>query len=69
MIFMSIVPGVLMLLSYFLYKRHYKLDEEEYDRICKELGKLEYADYVADTQEERMTHEEVFAKLRETDDK
>ena len=23
----------------FLYKKHYKLDEEEYDRICKELGK------------------------------
>ena len=41
LIFMSIVPGVLMLLSYFLYKKHYKLDEEEYDRICRELGKME----------------------------
>lgn len=41
LIFMSIVPGILMLLSYFLYKKHYKLDEEEYDRICKELGKTE----------------------------
>ena len=39
LVFMSIVPGILMLLSYFLYKKHYKLDEEEYDRICKELGK------------------------------
>lgn len=39
LVFMSVVPGILMLLSYFLYKKHYKLDEEEYDRICKELGK------------------------------
>ena len=26
-----------MILAYVLYKNHYKLDEEEYDRICKEL--------------------------------
>ena len=26
-----------MILAYVLYKKHYKLDEEEYDRICKEL--------------------------------
>lgn len=31
---MTLLPCVLMLLSYFIYKRHYKLDEKEYDRIC-----------------------------------
>ena len=41
LVFMSVVPCILMLLSYFLYKKHYKLDEEEYDRICRELGKTE----------------------------
>ena len=39
LIFMSVVPCIPMILSYFLYKKHYKLDEEEYERICKELGK------------------------------
>ena len=39
LIFMTVVPCIPMILSYFLYKKHYKLDEEEYDRICKELGK------------------------------
>ena len=34
---MTVVPCVLMFLSYILYKRFYKLDEEEYDRICGEL--------------------------------
>lgn len=34
---MTVLPCALMLLSYFLYKKHYKLDEEEYDRICAEL--------------------------------
>ena len=28
-----------MMLSYRLYRKHYKLDEEEYDRICAELAK------------------------------
>lgn len=37
LICMVVIPCVLMLLSYFLYKKHYKLDEEEYDRICEEL--------------------------------
>lgn len=27
-----------MLLSYFLYKKHYKLDEDKYDRICAEIA-------------------------------
>ncbi len=34
---MTVIPGVLMLLTYILYLRHYKLDEPEYDRICTEL--------------------------------
>ncbi|MBQ0070310.1 MAG: MFS transporter, partial [Spirochaetales bacterium] len=34
---MSIVPAVLMTVSYLLYKKHYKLDEAEYDRIIKVL--------------------------------
>lgn len=34
---MTLLPCVLMFLSYILYKRHYKLDEAEYDRICAEL--------------------------------
>ena len=35
---MVIVPCVLMLLSHFLYKKHYKLDEDKYDRICSEIA-------------------------------
>lgn len=38
LIFMTIVPCAFMLISNMLYQKHYKLDEEEYDRICKELG-------------------------------
>ena len=34
---MTILPCALMLISYFLYKKHYKLDEEEYARICAEI--------------------------------
>ena len=34
---MTIVPWLLMLLSYLLYKKHYKLDEAEYERICQEI--------------------------------
>lgn len=34
---MTILPCVLLLISCFLYKKYYKLDEEEYDRICAEL--------------------------------
>lgn len=37
LICMVVIPCVLMLLSYVLYKNHYKLDEEEYERICGEL--------------------------------
>ena len=35
---MIVLPLVLMVLSYVLYLRHYKLDEPEYDRICAELS-------------------------------
>lgn len=38
LICMTVFPCVLMLISYFLYKKHYKLDEEEYERICKEIA-------------------------------
>lgn len=34
---MIILPAALLVLSYVLYLRHYKLDEPEYDRICAEL--------------------------------
>ena len=37
LICMVVIPCVLMLLSYILYKKHYKLDEDEYERICDEL--------------------------------
>ena len=35
---MTILPFVLLFLSYILYKKHYILDEAEYDRICRELA-------------------------------
>ena len=34
---MIILPYLLMIVSYFMYLKHYKLDETEYDRICAEL--------------------------------
>ena len=34
---MTVLPCVLMLLSYILYQRKYTLDEAEYSRICAEL--------------------------------
>lgn len=35
---MTVLPYALMVLSYELYLRRYKLDEEEYNRICDELS-------------------------------
>ena len=35
---MTVLPCALMFLSYILYQRRYKLDEEEYARICMELA-------------------------------
>ena len=37
LLFMVIVPFVLLLISYLLYKRFYKLDEETYAKIVSEL--------------------------------
>lgn len=34
---MTILPCILMLLSNYLYQKKYKLDEAEYERICKEI--------------------------------
>ena len=34
---MTVVPLALMFLSYILYKRRYKLDENEYELICQEI--------------------------------
>lgn len=39
LITMTVLPWALMLISYFLYRKKYQLDEEEYNRICKELEK------------------------------
>ena len=36
---MTVLPFILMLVSWILYKKRYTLDEEEYDRICSELAK------------------------------
>lgn len=33
----TVVPFIFMFVSYILYKKHYKLDEDEYTRICGEL--------------------------------
>jgi len=35
---MVVIPFALMLASYLLYRKHYILDEEEYDRICRVIA-------------------------------
>ena len=37
MLVMTVLPLALMFLSYVLYKKHYTLDEAEYDDICRQL--------------------------------
>ncbi|MBR5991989.1 MAG: MFS transporter [Clostridia bacterium] len=37
LIVMVLVSFIFMSLSYFIYRKHYTLDEKEFDRICKEL--------------------------------
>lgn len=37
LILMVVIPCMLMVLSNYLYQKKYKLDEAEYERICKEL--------------------------------
>lgn len=39
MVVMAVLPAVLMTTAYLLYKKHYILDEDEYDRILLELEK------------------------------
>ena len=39
LICMTILPCILMLISNALYQKNYKLDEDEYKRICQELNK------------------------------
>lgn len=39
LISVTVLPFVLMFISYLLYQKHYKLDEDEYQRICGELEK------------------------------
>ena len=38
LIFMTVVPCAFMLASHLLYQKKYKLDEEEYERICTEIA-------------------------------
>ena len=38
LLFMILIPLACMLASYFVYKKKYTLDEDEYDRICKEIN-------------------------------
>ncbi len=37
LIAMTVIPCILMLISVILYRKFYKLNEDEFDRICKEL--------------------------------
>ena len=37
LICITAIPFVFMFASYILYKKHYKLDEAEYERVCSEL--------------------------------
>lgn len=37
LIFMTVIPCAFMIISYFLYKAKYKLDEDEYENIRKQL--------------------------------
>ncbi len=38
LITITLIPCVFMLASYFLYRKHYILDEEKYEEICTALG-------------------------------
>ena len=38
LVVMTVLPLALMFLSYVLYKKRYRLDEEEYNRICREIA-------------------------------
>ena len=38
LLMMCVLPFIMMVCAYILYKKHYRLDEEEYDRIVNELA-------------------------------
>ena len=40
---MTVLPCALMFAAYLLYKKYYRLDEDEYERICRELSVREAA--------------------------
>lgn len=40
---MVVIPFILLLASYLLYRKYYILDEEVYDRICREIEKRKQA--------------------------
>ena len=40
---MVVIPFILLLASYLLYRKYYILDEEAYDRICREIEKRKQA--------------------------
>jgi melibiose permease/lactose/raffinose/galactose permease len=40
---MVVIPYVMMFISYLLYRKHYILDEEEYDRICRVIAERKQA--------------------------
>jgi melibiose permease/lactose/raffinose/galactose permease len=40
---MTVLPCALMFVAYLLYKKYYRLDEDEYERICRELSVREAA--------------------------
>lgn len=35
----TVLPFILMLISYLVYRKHYTLDEDRYDEICRELAR------------------------------
>ncbi len=49
---MTLIPWVLMLVSYVLYRKHYRLDEAEYEHICNQLAARE-----AQQETEENTHD------------
>ncbi|MER2152288.1 MAG: MFS transporter, partial [Candidatus Limivicinus sp.] len=42
---MTVVPCLLMFISYLLYQKHYILDEAEYARICREIKNQKILNY------------------------
>ena len=38
MIVMTVIPFVLMVISWWIYRKHYRLNETEYERICSVIA-------------------------------